>query len=231
MTTVALIGGDGAGKSSIARALVDSSQGRMRYLYMGMNPGSANVALPTSKLVYRAKQKSLEADGREGASLHSLEHRKRQRGRLWSMARLGNRLAEEIFRQLLSWAYQLRGAIVVYDRHFLFDFWSTSAKRQPVLDRIHLWFLRRVYPKPDLVLFLDAPSAVLYDRKPEVPVSYLDHRRKAFIQAGSQVERFVTVDAARPLSEVLAEVRHQIVDQLQKKPARGGTEVMKGGRS
>lgn len=221
MTSVALIGGDGAGKSSVARALVDSSSGRMRYLYMGMNPDSSNAALPSSRMAHWAKKRGLRKKSQESAgegrptSLHSIEYRKRERGTLWSLLRLGNRLAEETYRQLLSWTYQLRGAVVVYDRHFFFDFWSTSAKRKPVLDRIHLWFLRRVYPKPDLVLFLDAPSEVLFDRKPEVPTSYLDHRREAFLEAGSYVDRFVVVDAHRPLSEVLADVRTQI-DQFEK---------------
>ena len=51
MYTVALIGGDGAGKTTIADQLRDSFPLPLKYLYMGINIESSNVALPTSRII------------------------------------------------------------------------------------------------------------------------------------------------------------------------------------
>ena len=212
MTTVALIGCDGAGKSTIARMLVGSSDIRVRYMYMGVNAQSSNVSLPTTRIVHALKvrgvQKQRKARGEstsEPVSLHGLEHRKDARGRLWAAARLVNRIAEEMLRLAIATSYQLRGYVVVYDRHFLFDYGAGKAPAR-MSDRIHRWFLEKVYPRPDLVLFLDAPSELLYARKPEVPVSYLDSRREAYLRQGERVERFETVDASQTVDKVFGAV-------------------------
>jgi hypothetical protein len=76
---------------------------------------------------------------------------------------------EEWYRQLLSWRYQAQGYIVLYDRHFLFDF-SLDGVDSNVMAferRLHRWILTRFYPRPSLVVYLDAPAEVLFGRKGE----------------------------------------------------------------
>lgn len=207
MVSVALVGGDGAGKSSVARELVSVSEGKARYVYMGMNPDSSNFSLPTTRLMFKVKKRKAGATSGASVSLHTLENRKVERGRLFSAVRLLNRIAEESVRQIISWGHQISGRTVIYDRHFLFDFWPTSPRSGGRLtDRLHLWFLRRIYPKPDLVIFLDAPAEVLLTRQDEVPADYLDKRRDAILDAAGHVRRFEVVDASRPFQEVLAAV-------------------------
>lgn len=212
MVSIALIGGDGAGKSTLAHSLVERLPFPASYLYMGMNPQSSNVALPTTRLVHAARRRSLPETSRTGhVSLHSLR-KNPDRGRLWRAARLFNRMAEETTRQLIAWRRERTGEVVISDRHFLFDFWSTATKKRRLSDRLHMLFLRKVLPRPDLVIWLDAPSEVLYARKPEVSVEYLDERRRAFRSAGHEVDRFVHVDAARDLDTVYADVERLIIE-------------------
>jgi thymidylate kinase len=228
MGTVAIIGADGAGKTTIANKLMRSFPLPMKYLYMGMNPQSSNFALPTSRIIYRLKmnrfqRQSSAADNSDSTflSLHTIEHRQDRRGRIGAAARLLNRLAEETYRQLVSWTYQFRGYIVLYDRHFLFDFSSKSTEEsehsQRVSSRIHLWFLNHIYPKPDLIVFLDAPPEVLITRKQEVPLEYLQARREAFLDKGEEVAGFIRVDADRPLDSVYEEVSRHIMQFYDKK--------------
>lgn len=217
MITVALIGADGAGKTTIANRLAASFPLPVRYLYMGMNAQSANVSLPTSRLLFALKarkhRKTLKRTTGKAprtVSLHSLDHRRDTRGRIGAAARLVHRLAEQSFRELVAWSYRLRGYIVICDRHFLFEFarkGGNEAKKSRLLsNRIQGWFLRRICAKPDLVIFLDAPPEVLYERKREVPVKYLHTRREAFLTMRESVCRFERVDASQPLDRVYGDV-------------------------
>ncbi len=227
MTAIALVGADGAGKTTLAEALVDQFPGRVVYLYMGANAASSNIALPSTRLVYALKVR-LERKARrergdssnEPISLHGIEHRRDTRGSLWAAARLVNRIAEETMRQIVSWFHQARGSLVIYDRHFLFDSSSAGGPKRRLSERIHIWFLEHIYPKPHLVLFLDAPADVLYSRKQEVPKDYLENRRRAFLARGSSMPEFVALDASRPAEVVYEEAARHIAALLESRAKR-----------
>jgi len=59
-----------------------------------------------------------------------------------------------------------------------------------------------VYPRPSLVIFLDAPPAVLLARKGEGTLESLEARRREYPPMAHLVERFTVVDASRPEAEV-----------------------------
>jgi thymidylate kinase len=206
VVSVAIVGLDGAGKTTITRRLVERLPQQTVYLYMGMNPDSSNVALPSTRLVHALKKRG--SGGKAGApvSLHSITERRRKRGRVWSTLRLVNRLAEETVRHGLGAWHQWRGRLVVTDRDFLIDYSVAAKPPLAITDRIHLFVLAKLLPKPDLVVWLDAPPDVLYGRKPEVPIAYLERRRDGIGRLGSTFRRFEVVDADRPLDEVYRSV-------------------------
>ena len=55
--TIALIGPDGAGKTTLAERLQQKLPFPIRYLYMGVSIESSNVTLPTSRLIAHIKKK------------------------------------------------------------------------------------------------------------------------------------------------------------------------------
>jgi thymidylate kinase len=123
--------------------------------------------------------------------------------------RLGNRLAEEWYRQLLAGAYQRRGEVVLFDRHFMADFHAadiTDAERT-LSRRLHGLVLARAYPKPDLTIFLDARPEILYARKGEGTLESLARRRTEYLQLRDLLPGYAVVSAERPLAEVVDEVR------------------------
>lgn len=215
MSTIALIGPDGAGKTTITQMLQASRALPFKYLYMGVNISASNVALPTARLAEYVRRRLGGAPVAAGAPPRAPGGVARRRGpvrRAWSAARLANRLADAWFRQIVSWSYELRGYVVLYDRHFVLDFAPEIAAdaSEPYDRRLYRWCLTHLYPIPDVVIFLDAPGAVLYARKGESTVEELERRRQAFLRHGQRLPCFRCVDATRPLPEVYDEVAGHI---------------------
>lgn len=223
MTCIAVIGGDGAGKTTVTRRLLDSGRHPLRYLYMGINVESSNVALPTSRLLQRLRHGRI----RPATTHRAAPARAKPRGAKGAAragARLLYRLSEEWYRQALCWLYELRGEVVLCDRHFLYDFYEPAERlaAKGFADRVHVWILRRIYPRPDLVLFLDAPSEVLMARKGEATLEFLDGRRAAMLEIGAGDPRFVRIDATQPLDAVQAEVEARIDALLARRGTASG---------
>ena len=228
MFSVALIGPDGAGKTTLTARLRESATIPVKCLYMGINIEASNHALPTSRLVAFFKRRKNKESGvyrRVDDSAHGRENAKRGlSGWLWAIGRLINRLLEEWYRQLLSWGYQIRGNAVVYDRHFLYDFTldGIDGEKQPADKRLHRWLLEKCYPQPHLTIYLDAPAEVLFARKGEKTLEELERRRQAFLQLRHRAKNFVRIDATRPFDVVYAEVSGLIEQRYRNSRARAG---------
>ena len=220
MFTVALIGPDGAGKTTISRRLEGMLPRPVKYLYMGVNLDSSNMMLPTSQAL-RAIKRALGAPPDVGGPPDSRRVKpppknvfKRILVGVKSILRLINQLSEEWFRQGLAWYYQRRGYIVLFDRHYFSDYYAYDiANRRgglPLARRIHGFVLQHIYPRPDLVIYLDAPAEVLYERKGEGTLVALERRRREYLQIRNLVKHFVVVDASQPLDEVVRAVTEVI---------------------
>lgn len=222
--SVALVGADGAGKSTIGRRLVSELDYPVKYLYMGDNPDSASHMLPTTRLLVwlrRLRGGSSEESGPPTADAGSRE--RRSSGGAGSSVKpaiwFTNRLAEEYFRALVAWIYQVRGYVVVSDRHYFADYYAydiaPNARKRTTSSRIHGFLLRHAFPRPDLVVCLDAPARVLFARKPEGTVEALEQRRLEYFRIRDLVERFVVVDASRE-EEVVARHVAEVISNFRR---------------
>jgi thymidylate kinase len=203
--TVALIGCDGAGKTTVARALERETGLPVRYLYMGVSAESSNRQLPSTRVAHAIKRRA----GPGPAPRPRRVRRGCRAGR--SALRLVNRLAEEWYRQLIAQAFLTRGSIVVFDRHFLADYhaFDVAGAARPLSRRIHGWMLMHAYPRPDLVVLLDAPPEVLFARKGEGTLASLARRREDYLglaDAAGIDRPFAVVSATQPVDAVVADV-------------------------
>ena len=207
MFTVAVIGADGAGKSTVCRKLEKTLSIPVKYVYMGVNLEASKLMLPTTRLVLELKRlRGKRPDSALSSSSNSSSDSLGKR--LKAIPRMVYWISEEWFRQIVIWYYQLRGNIVLFDRHFYADYYAydIAPKDIPLPRRIHGWMLDKLYPKPDLFIMLDAPVDVLFARKGEGTLEFLEDRRQQYLQLQELVPHFEIVDASQPQEAVIEQV-------------------------
>src|SRR5512138_3760075 len=230
--TISLIGPDGTGKSTVSKKLQTSLPIPSKYVYMGINQDASNVALPTTLLWKKIKRATGQQrdmggppDPNKRPSLPK-DPAKRMVSELKSGLRIANLMAEEWYRQFITWTYMLRGNVVIFDRHFFFDYYkyhiANGGRGRTVAERFHGFMLDRIFPKPDLVIFLDAPAEVLFARKGEGTVALLEQRRREYLNFKNKVARFVTVDTTQTVDEVTRQVSGIIMTHYLAKKRKGG---------
>ena len=220
--TVVLAGPDGAGKSTVTKKAAERLPVPAKYIYMGVNLESSHLVLPTTRLLLEVKRALGGRPDIAGPSDPSEDRPKpkslvkRILKGLKSSLRLTNQIAEEWFRQVLVWYYQRKGFIVLFDRHFYYDYYFhdviQEVEDRSLTRRIHGYMLEHFYPRPDFAIFLDAPVEVLFSRKPEGSIDALENRRQEYLRLQEIIEPSVIVDASKPVEIVLEEVVHQIMN-------------------
>jgi thymidylate kinase len=239
MVTVALVGPDGAGKSTVAHQVVAALPFPARYVYMGVNLEASRTMLPTTRLalaIKHARGGRADMTGRVGAGPRDTTRTRRGPvAGLKAGLRMANWIAEEWYRQAIAAVQQRRGRVVVFDRHFFCDYYAhdvaPTGPDRPLASRLHGFNLGRLYPKPDLVVLLDAPANVLHARKGEGTVASIEARRQEYLGQSGLFLRFVVVDARQPTEAVVAEVRDRIVEFVRGvPPVRAAAAVPGGGQ-
>ena len=219
MATVALIGADGAGKTSVANLLISNFPNKMKYLYMGGNIESSNIKLPTSHLIIYIRGLLKKKSNKDSGILSSLNNNLKapdewwvgdNRGKIFAFLRMINRITEDLYRLLYSWIYQIRGYTVIFDRHTHFEKlrdYNISKNGEPRFsERIYFWIIQHIYPKPSYIIFLDAPPEVLYKRKGETTIEFIEYTRRVYLEAGEKMDNFSKVNVDQPLEKICDEI-------------------------
>lgn len=211
--TLTLIGADGAGKSTLATRLSSTFGDRARYVYLGSNPASATHSLPTTRVWHALRSLLGRNDHRGGppslnGSRPPTSPARRALLHAKSLIMVALRVSEDLHRLLLAKILELRGYLVILDRHPYADYYAhriaTPRHWQRIGDRIHGFLLDRVYPRPGRVVLLDAPPEVLHARKPEGSRAAIAARRAEYRRVAETLDDVVVVDAGRPEEEVFA---------------------------
>ncbi len=222
MFTVAVIGPDGAGKSTVTQRLQQTLPLPVKYVYMGVNLESSNVVLPTTRIMLELKRRRGGRPDMTGppdpTRIKPMPKSglKRLVKEVKTSLRLTNLMAEEWYRQSIVRKYLRHGYIVLSDRHFFCDYYAhdiaVDRSQLPVARRVHGTMLDRYYPRPDLLICLDAPAEVLFARKGEGTLAMLEARRQEYLQLREAVEHYEVVDATQSLDAVVQETAGYILN-------------------
>ena len=169
---VALLGPDGAGKSSLAAELARSLPIPVRRFYGGLYPVGR-------------RQFRLRGLGTAATIL-----------RLWRTSARAT---------VAGWL----GRLVVFDRYPL----DALVLLPEGAGRLHRWraaLLARSCPRPDLVIVLDAPVAVLHERRREQAVDVLEAQRRRYADLARTTPGAVVVAATADIDGVRRRVTEAI---------------------
>ena len=226
MFSVALLGPDGVGKTTIARRLVETSALPAKYLYIGPNYDAANYMLPITRWwVRRARRAAGETAAHGATTTQRRSVRKSIRRWLGGVHGLLQGTLHQLYLHLVARYLMFQGYVVVFDRHVALDYQLTldRAKQPFSLRRRVRWVLyRAVCPDPDLVVCLDAPPEVVFARKQELSLAMLEERRRQYRSLDGKVKHLAVVDASRDLDLVIHDVRHAVSD-FDRAFGRGGS--------
>lgn len=199
---VALVGPDGSGKTTLAKALTAEEGLRARRIYMGTNVRAKEVLLPGSGWIAQRRI----ASRRQATTLTPLV----------KTVTFAHGLIDQWYRHVVAHLHCRRGGVVVFDRY---TFSGSGVSENQGRGAVRRWLLRLGAPEPDLVVVLDACPEVLFARKGEHTPERLDRMRQECVQLGSRLDQAVVVDASQDADTVkrtvLSLIHGRLTRQLQ----------------
>jgi thymidylate kinase len=192
---VAVLGPDGAGKGTIISELVSRIPIGLTVVYLGS--GSSGTPGRTTRSRGEGAGRARRAGPvRESAFL------------LWKAIRGWRRL-------LRGYAAAWRGHIVLCDRHPM-EILAILPERTRAGAALERFLARRLTPRPDAIVVLDAPAEVLRSRKQEHPIGTLERWRSGYATVFGSNGAMV-VSTAGPLEDSVSRVSDVLWQALRRR--------------
>lgn len=215
VVTVALVGPDGSGKTTVCRRLVQDLGRPATYVYMGVNLEASETVLPTTRLLLlwkrmRRRRPDISAMGPTGPRAAGWRGMVQE---VKALLRVLFLMSEEQLRWMIIGRHLRRGRVVICDRHFLIDYHTRAGgpdAGRRVSRRLHESFVTWRYRSPDLVVVLDAPAELLFRRKPEGTLEARRLMRERYARLDRWFPNVRVIDAAQPVDDVARQARGHI---------------------
>lgn len=191
---IAFIGPDGCGKS----AVIDAT--------------TAEFAPAFQRIVrFHLRPKWLPARGSSSVPV-TQPHGKPARGWFYSVSKILYLFFDYWLGYLTAVRREtMRTRLVIFDRYF----YDIAVDPKRVLYGGPRWLpklLSHLLPRPEIVFLLNAPPEVLWSRKQEVAYEEVVRQQREFLKLAGGIPGAVVLDAARPLPEVLLQIREALLD-------------------
>ncbi len=213
---VCFIGIDGSGKTTQAEALARAMKEdgfKSRYVWNRFEPNLTRPLVAIARQLF-LRHKDIYKDYEDYfATKQKL---------------FGNRLLSVTYQSLLwlDYFYQIslrirlplmRGEAVICDR-YLYDTVADLAvesnySAEQVKKAMHRYL--NLFPRPDLIFFIDLPEEIAYQRKSDVPsIDYLSRRRQAYLYMSKEQE-MTLLDGTRNPGELEDTVQSRVKELIK----------------
>jgi thymidylate kinase len=200
--SVVLCGADGSGKSRAAELLVESLSGT----FSPVKGRHFHWKPP----VFTGSRQAARGDATE-------PHKKPARNPVASLVYFGVHWLEFFLGAFLRIRpVTFRGGLVLIDRYY-YDFFVDQRRFRLQVPRAIVRLGYSLLPKPDLVVLLDAPAAVLQGRKQEVGIEETERQCQAYRQLFQGLGNGCIIDATQTPEKVAADLTRAVLDSKAKK--------------
>jgi len=112
----------------------------------------------------------------------------------------------------------IRKKLIVSDRMFydsvIDQAVNLGSKRDWLLDNLSSQWMKTIFPEPDVVMYIDCPGEIAFERKDDAPdVEYLTDRRVLYKQLAEKYG-WVEIDGTRSVDDIAAQVKDIIYQKL-----------------
>jgi thymidylate kinase len=114
---------------------------------------------------------------------------------------------------------KIKKHLCIFDRYY-YDVLVDSKRYKFFLPSFLLKVPLFLIPKPDITFILDVPPEELYARKKELPLSELKRQREMFLSLAKKLPNAYIIDNSRPLEESLNEIASKILSTKSHKTLR-----------
>jgi thymidylate kinase len=216
--SIALIGPDGTGKSTIIESLV-----KMIPLITKSDTSNVHVFHFRPQMLPNIRQVVTLGRMEESYENFTRPHRAIPSGFTASLFRLFYYLVDYIIgyfirvRPLLS-----QYKIVIFDRYF-YDFIVDPARSRVKLPKFIPMFLMKLVPKPILCVYLDNDVETILQRKQELPPDELSRQLREYRELVAKFPWFYKVDSRKPVENIVRKISIEYIKRI----ARPVSEVFK----
>ncbi len=113
----------------------------------------------------------------------------------------------------------LKKQLIISDRIFydsVIDQAINLGKRKDwLLDSLDSFWMKIIFPKPDLVIHIDCPEHIAFSRKNDAPdIEYLKNRRKLYLKLADKY-RWIKIDGILSVDEIAGQIREQVYKGIE----------------
>jgi len=196
--TVAFLGPDGAGKSTIAKKVI--------YLASGSFHGTRIFYWRPELFPQMGELVELRKSKKRKQNLNPRPHDHKIQSPLKSIVRFWYYIVDYILGYYLKvFPLKVRKHLCVFDRYyydFLVDLFRYNFNIPSWLPR----FLLPIIPKPDIVIYLHASPEELYRRKKELPFHELKRQISVYQSILSKLPNAHQINTNKPIDEIVSEI-------------------------
>jgi thymidylate kinase len=204
---ITLLGPDGAGKTTIAKLLVESDAiknifPRQKYFYR-------RFEVPWKNLIHKIKRTGvkLDAEIRDDRSVVPMEPLKASIYAVY--------LACEYFSGhfFLRW-WKSNAGFVVFDRYFYDYLVFEDFARCPWW---LLFLLAKIVPRPDAMVYLQNDATTIYARKPERSIPEINRQIKICERLVAGLPNSFTINSSKPPEKMIADIINILMQNLRER--------------